>query len=252
MQHSSTPDPNLIARGGRSKTIRAMLFTLVLFAAGFVAAMAYLALSTDSQISPIGQAPSTGWQLLDQEKSADRVSIQVHHVVATHNGIHVIYSAKANATSGQLTSDVVARRVTDGTMTDDSIEDRLVATDGVTAIRIVSLGKPVPGTTKYGMNLTGFDADDGMGGISIDIISDETPTVIEDDISLVSHPDPEVTNLLYGGYSVIGPNGTTFGILPGRVISAEHTPAYFMIAPGGMIREITFEELVAFNERHTR
>ena len=251
MQHSSTPGHNLIARAGRTKTTRAILFTLVLFVAGFVAAMAYLAHSTDSQVSPSGHVPFSGWQLLDQEKSDDRVSIQVHHVVATHSGIHVFYSVKANATSGRLSSNVVARRVIDGTMADDSVEDRLVATDGVTAIRIASLGKPVPGTTKYAMNLTGFDADDGMGSISIDIISDATPTVIEDSISLVSHPDP-VANLLYGGYSVIGPNGITFGILPGRVISAENTPAYFMIAPNGVIREITFEELVAFNERHTR
>ena len=248
MQDLSTSSNSLITRVG-TKTTRSILPALVLF----LAALAYMVLSPQSHVSPIGQPATTGWLLLDENKNRDGISIRVHHVIATNKGVYVIYSAKANALGGRLTLDVAARSVLDGTIREDSASDHLVATDDVTAIRIASLGKPVPGTTNYGMNLSGLDTEDTAASISLNIIADETPGVVEDDISFMSHPSSHVAPLLNGAYSVVGPQGITFGILPQSIIAvAESAPSYFMIAPGGTIREITFEELVAFNERHTR
>ena len=256
MQHSSRIRQALMP-GAVSPTIRrTLLITFGLFALGLAAAIAYFGLPADDQlgspINPAGYPGSTGWQLLDQKKDVDGVSIHVHHVFASHNGIHVVYSANAVTGSGRLSPSVVTKHVTDGTLAADSTADRLVATDDRAAVRIASIGKPAAGRTTYGMNVAGLDTNDSRASLSVDIMADETPGVVEEGISLISHPGPEAPYLLHGGYWVFGPHGTTFGILPSSVIATEETPSYFMIAPDGTIREITFDELVAFNEEHRR
>jgi hypothetical protein len=93
------------------------------------------------------------------------------------------------------------------------------------------------------MNVAGFDANNKQNDLSIDVVEDQTPGTVEGGISFMTHPDPEAVHLLHGGYWVLGPQGTTFGVLPSGVIETMETPSYFMISPDQAIREITFEDL---------
>ena len=198
-----------------------------------------------------------GWQILDHEGTGERIDVQVHHVIASRRGIHVVYSARADADSGQtLSSAVLTRRVIDGVVTGDPIDDYLVATNGMAAVRIASIGMPVLGVTTYGMNLTGLDARDRADSFSIDVVADETPGVIEGTSSVRTNPDLEVAHLLDFAYSVTSRDGSTFGVRPRSVVETETTTYYFMLSRSGTagetLREITFDELVAFNRENIR
>lgn len=230
----------------RTRLAAVMLTAVALIATVTAIFTGYLTLSVGDQY---GHPGSAGWNLLNQGKSGNDASITVHHVIASDYGVHVVYSITMDAPNGRLSSDIVTKPIIDGTKVTDSTTDYMVATDDdKSAVRIASLGEPIPGGRTYGMNVAGFDANNKQNDLSIDVVEDQTPGTVEGGISFMTHPDPEAVHLLHGGYWVLGPQGTTFGVLPSGVIETMETPSYFMISPDQAIREITFEELVAFNE----
>ena len=171
----------------------------------------------------------------------------VHHVFIYPHSIHAVYSVKAEAVGVRLGSASVTKVIKDGTVTADPVADHLVGTDGRSAVRIASLGKPVPDISRYGMNVV-VNTDEGQADLSIDVIEPETPGVVEGGDIFMSNPDPEAAHLL-GDYDSVWPDGTTFSVVLSGVIPTEDTPSYFMINRDGAIREITFEEAVDFRHR---
>ena len=57
-------------------------------------------------INSSGSPGLTGWRMLSDEVSGGETSIKAHHVIATHNSIHVVYSAKAAANGASLRPNV--------------------------------------------------------------------------------------------------------------------------------------------------
>ena len=202
-------------------------------------------------INSSGSPGLTGWRMLSDEVSGGETSIKAHHVIATHNGIHVVYSAKASANGASLSPNVEVRRITDGVVDSALASQHLVATDHTAAVRIVNLGEPTVGRTTYGMSLSGLDMAKSQTSVSLEVVEDDTPNVLEDGVSIMTNPDPNVANLLHGGNWVIGPQGITFGILP-SVVGGEQTPSYFKIDPNGTMQEISLDAFRAFNRQHRR
>ena len=145
-----------------------------------------------------------GYHLLDRSSSGDTTRITVHHVIASDKGIYVVYSAEATADDGELRNSVQTKSVLDGTEATDSSADILVATDGKKAVRIASLGKPKTGWSEYAMKVAGLDSRDSQSSLSIDILMDPTPDVVEESISMMSHTGTRDTRLIAGGYMVTG------------------------------------------------
>ena len=201
--------------------------------------------------SSLGGSGITEWRFLNDEVRGGRFSLDVHHVIASHEGIFAVYSVNAVADGATLSSDIQVRRVTDGVVNSKLSADLLVSTGDTAAVRIASLGAPTVGAKTYGMSLSGLGATDNQTPLSIGVVEDTTPDEVEGGVSIMTNPDPDVLDLLHGGYWVIGPQGTAFGILPG-VAGGEETPSYFKISPGGIVQQITFEELVDFNGQHRR
>ena len=239
----------------RTKWSAAVLIAVVLLVAGIVMVKNYVVRSVDDQAIATDVIPqptglpgypgSTGWKLLDLEKSSDQISVTVHHVIASHYGIYAVYSVKAKSPKTRLDSASVIKHIADGKMTTDPTTDFLLGTDGRAAVHVASLGKPVPGVLRHGMNVA-VDTDKGTADLSLDVVEGETPGVVAEGVSFMTNP--EAANLHHGGYSGGGPQGVTFGVHPGSVITTDSTTSHFMISPDGAIREITFEELVAFNK----
>ena len=260
-----------LLRGPRTKVTVAVLVAVILVVAGIALVRGYSFLGDDPPISTAGgpgpaegrlvdqgesglrgDPGSTGWRWLEAKKSGDHVSIVVHHVAAYPLGIYAVYSVKTEALGVRLGSASATKLIKDGTVTAGPAVDYMVGTDGRTSVRIASLGRPVPGVSRYGMNVV-VDTDKGRAGLSIDVIEPETPGVVDTSFSLMTNPDPEAAHLLGGRYEAYGPEGMLFGIVPNKVIPTEDTPTYFMISPDdGAIREITLEEAVAFHEERRR
>lgn len=246
----------------------ALLIAVVLLVTGIVMVKTYAVRSVDDQAigmeidsrpaereeldqkesGPLGAPGSPGWKLLDLQKSADQISMTVHHVIASPHGIYAVYSVKVKSPNDHLDSTSVTRHIADGKMIADPTADYLVGADDRATVRIASLGKPSPGVSRYGMNVA-VDTNKGTADISLDVVESETPGIVRGGVSFMTNP--EATYLLHGGYWVIGPQGTTFGVSPGSVIATEDKPSYFMISPEGALWKIKFKDLVDFNEQHT-
>ena len=201
--------------------------------------------------SSLGGSGITEWRFLSDEVNGVGFSLKVHHVIASHEGIFAVYSVNAIADGATLSSDVQVRRVTDGVVDIEPSADLLVATGDIAAIRIASLGAPTVGAKTYAMSLSGFSATNSQTPVSLELLEDNTPNEVEKGISIMTNPAPDVPSLLHGGYWVIGPQGTTFGILPG-VAGGEAIPSYFKISLGGTVQQFTFEEFVDFNQQPRR
>ena len=201
--------------------------------------------------SSLGGAGVAKWQLVNDEVNSGGFSLDVHHVIASHDGIFAVYSVSADGDGASLSSDVQTRRVTDGVVDSMLSADLLVAGGDGAAVRIASLGAPTAGARTYGMSLSGLSATNSQTSVSMEVLKDNTPNKVEDSVSIITNSAPDVPDLLHGGYWVVGPEGTTFGILP-SVAGGEATPSYYKISPGGTVQQITFEELVHFNQQHRR
>ena len=198
-----------------------------------------------------GHPGYTGWRLTSEDANGSGFSIDVHHVIAGKLGIFVVYSARTLVDGVQLSPNVQTKRVTDGVASGQPSVDLLVATTDEAAVRIASLGAPTAGATRYGMSVSGLSATSDVPALSLSVIEDETPNVVEGGVSFLTNTNPDVAHLLHDRYGVIGPQGITFGILP-SVAGGDSKPSYYKISPGGSIQEITVEELKAFNQQHRR
>ena len=226
--------------------IKGVAVAILLLIAGLAVTIAVFGRGADAPLSGPSGIPGHpgsiwwGWQILDNEGNGEGIDVQVHHIIASRRGIHVVYSARADADSGQtLSSTVLTRRVIDGVVTGDPVDDYLVATNGRAAVRIASIGMPVLGVTTYGMNLTGLDARNRAATLSIDVVADETPGIIEGTSSVRTNPDLEVAHLLDFPYSVASGDGVTFGfgVRPRSVIETETSTYYFMLSRSGTAGE---------------
>ena len=197
-----------------------------------------------------GHSGTLGWEWLDSKKNNGQIPVTVHHVIASDYGIYFVYSLKTEDPDDRLGPEIVTKHISDGLIATVPAEEHLIGTDGKVYVRIVSLGKPMTEVTTHGMNIA-VDTANGRSDISMDVIRDETPGVVEKRITMMSNPDPEVAYLLFSEYgSVTARSGTTFGVHPGFLIATQTTPAYFMINSNVEMRQITSQEVIAFTDKH--
>ena len=223
----------------------ALLIVCTLVVITLVSTKHPLTTSGDGQIS--GHPGSTGWRPITHEANIDGININIHHVIIAYGRIYVVYSTHTDGTDDSWTH-MTTKQITSGTTSAQPVEDYMVATNGSESVRIADLGPSVLNREIYNMDLAMLDTNESLTYLSVDVVLDETPETIDRNVSIMTHPD--AVNLFYGEYSVIGPRGTTFGILSSRAIQAEDLPRYFMINPSGEIVEITFDDLVAFIVEH--
>ena len=198
-----------------------------------------------------GDPGSLGWEWVEGKKSNGQISVAVHHVITVRSNMYVVYSVKVEDPNDHLGHAIVAKHISDGTIATGPTADHLIGTNGKASVRIAQLGKVVSSVTMHGIYISA-DTSKGRSVLSIDFMKDETPGVVEEDTIMMTNPDLEVAHIYDGRYGGGGPTGETFGVNPGKVTGIESASTHFMISPekDGAIKQITVEEVVAFNENH--
>ena len=197
-----------------------------------------------------GHPGSIGWELLESKKSNNQISMSVHHVFASDYGAYAVYSIMVEDKHDRFGPDVVTKYILDGNLATEPTWNHLITTDGSVAIGIASLGKPVPDVTTHGLQVT-VDTSKGLTNLSIDVMRDETPGVVEKRFVGMRNTDPKIPLVLYVNTgSVHSYSGTTFSVHPIDVNPTENTTTHFLFSPDSGVRKITVEERKAFNWEH--
>ena len=186
-----------------------------------------------------------GWRMIDHTVSDGAVTFQANDMMTQKGNMFVVYSLnmvsdRSDQQALAIGSDVEVHRLVDDAMDLKPIDDYLVADTETGSIRIASLGSPIKGSARYGIELTGYRSDDPGRSMSINLFLPVKP----DDPSYLALA---TTTLVPPGAVDLVAIRHDAGASDRKWIEiVDHTSgttlAYFQLGPGAQILPMSSEE----------